>query len=74
MNELEAKLTAQGLIIDALLTAVVRAKLLDPTELVQRLDEFVQSPKAPWVDPQAAKLVAEEVTAWADMIDDLYLD
>ncbi len=74
MNELNAKLTAQGLIIEALLTAVVRAKLLDPKELAQQLDEFVRSPKAPWVEAEEVKLVAEEVSAWADMIADLSID
>lgn len=69
---LQARITAQALVIEALLDAVVKARLVEPSELVERLDTFAQAPKSEALNPSAVEAVNLEVGAWADMVFDLY--
>ncbi|AVG15363.1 hypothetical protein CFN79_05520 [Chromobacterium vaccinii] len=73
-RRLQAQITAQNLIIEALLDAVVKSGQLDPRELVTRLEQYVAAPKAVVADPEAVSAVTEEVDAWADMISGRYLE
>ncbi|MCD4501113.1 hypothetical protein [Chromobacterium vaccinii] len=70
---LQAQITAQNLIIEALLNAVIRAGQLDPRALVDTLEQFVSAPKASAANPGEIAAVIGEVDAWADMISDRYL-
>ena len=72
-NRLQARITAQNLIIEALLDAVVRAGLMDVAAVVAKLEQFATSPKASWLDSAEVGRVTEEVEGWSDMIGDLYL-
>lgn len=72
-NRLQARITAQNLIIEALLDAVVRAGLMDVAAVVGKLEQFASAPKAGWLGTAEVSRVTEEVEGWADMIGDLYL-
>lgn len=73
-KQLQAQITAQSLMIEALLETTLQAGALDVRRLVERLERYVEAPKAEGIDPGTAALLAGEVNAWADMIFDLYGD
>jgi hypothetical protein len=66
--KLQAQITAQNLIIEALLDACVGAGILDGGKLVARLGRYVEAPRAEWVPDGVADTVDREVRAWADMV------
>ncbi len=72
-SRLQARVTAQSLIIEALLDATVRSGIVDASALVDRLEQFAHSPKAAWINSAEVGRVTEEIDAWADMLSDLYL-
>ncbi|UTH73953.1 hypothetical protein [Chromobacterium sp. IIBBL 290-4] len=73
-TRLQAQITAQNLMIEALLDAAIRTGQLDPRALVDRLEKFVSAPKASVANPGEIAAVIVEVDAWADMISDRYLE
>ncbi|MCG8991470.1 hypothetical protein LH427_04825 [Laribacter hongkongensis] len=73
-KRLQAQITAQNLVIEALLEAAIKVGLLDARQLVERLEQYVEAPKADGVEPETVALLAGEVNAWADMVFDLYGD
>lgn len=76
MQELEkrlnARMTAQSLMIEALLDAAIRAGQLDVRALVESLEQFVDAPKARSADPVEVGAVKCEVDGWADMLYEHY--
>ena len=76
MHELEkrlnARMTAQSLMIEALLDAAIRAGQLDVRALVESLEQFVDAPKARAADPVEVEAVKVEVESWADMVYERY--
>ncbi|MEN3809462.1 hypothetical protein ABH309_06010 [Chromobacterium piscinae] len=73
-TRLQAQITAQNLMIEALLEAAIRAGQLDPRALLDKLEQFVSAPKASFVNRNAIAAVMGEVGAWADMISGRYLE
>lgn len=73
-KRLEAKLTAQALVISEILSTLDRAGLLDAQAVVDRLDEFNAPPKFSGLDPDETREVAAEVDGWADMIYTSYIE
>ncbi len=71
-KRLNARITAQSLIITALLEAAIRSGPLDVRALVKSLEEFVDTPTAPEADPVEVEAVKDEVEGWADMVFDRY--
>lgn len=71
-KRLNARITAQSLIITALLEAAIRSGPLDVRALVKSLEEFVDTPIAPEADPVEVEAVKDEVEGWADMVFDRY--
>ncbi len=71
-KRLNARITAQSLIITALLEAAIRSGQLDVRALVKSLEEFVDTPTAPEADPVEVEAVKDEVEGWADMVFDRY--
>lgn len=72
-TRLQAQITAQNLMIEALLDAAIRAGQLDPRALVDKLEQFVSAPKASVANPDEIAAVIVEVDAWADMVHEHYL-
>ncbi|MBW7567059.1 hypothetical protein KIF53_13385 [Chromobacterium subtsugae] len=72
-TRLQAQITAQNLMIEALLEAAIQAGQLDPSALVGKLEQFVSAPKASVTNPGEIAAVMGEVDAWADMISGRYL-
>ncbi len=70
--QLNAKISAQAMIIDALLATAIKANQLDVRGLVEQLEQFVASSPASWVDPIEDSALKSEVSAWADMLFELY--
>ncbi|MDF0606653.1 hypothetical protein HZU77_013465 [Neisseriaceae bacterium TC5R-5] len=73
-DRLQAQITAQNLVIEALLDATIAKGALDANELLIRLEQFVTAPKLAGLKPEAVTLTSNEVEAWADMVFGLYLD
>lgn len=73
-TRLQAQITAQNLMIEALLDAAIRSGQLDPRALVDKLEQFVSAPKASVAGPGEIAAVTSEVDAWADMISGRYLE
>lgn len=71
---LQAQITAQNLMIEALLQAAIQAGQLDPRALVEKLEKFVSAPKASFANRAEIAAVEGEVNAWADMISGRYLE
>ena len=71
-KRLNARITAQSLIITALLEAAIKSGQLDVRALVKSLEEFVDTPTAPEADPVEVEAVKDEVEGWADMVFDRY--
>ncbi|MBP4049205.1 hypothetical protein J9978_06800 [Chromobacterium violaceum] len=71
---LQAQITAQNLMIEALLDAAIRSGQLDPRALVDKLEKFVSAPKASFANRAEIAAVEGEVNAWADMISGRYLE
>lgn len=71
-KRLNARITAQDLIINALLDAAIKSGQLDVRALVESLERFVDSPTAPAADPVEIEAVKSEVEGWADMLFDCY--
>ena len=71
-KRLNARITAQSLMIEALLDAAVQAGQVDARALVERLERFIESPKARFLDPVEVEEVKNEAEAWADMIYERY--
>ena len=71
-KRLNARITAQSLMIEALLNAAIKAGQLDAEALVESLEQFVGSPKARFSDPVEIEAVRSEVDGWADMVFDRY--
>lgn len=71
-KQLNARVTAQSLIITALLEAAIQSGQLDVRALVKSLEEFVDTPIAPEADPVEVEAVKDEVEGWADMVFDRY--
>jgi hypothetical protein len=71
-KRLNARMTAQSLMIEALLNAAIKAGQLDVCALVESLEQFVESPKARFADPVEVEAVKSEVDGWADMVFDRY--
>lgn len=67
-KRLNARMTAQSLMIEALLDAAIRAGQLDVRALVESLEQFVDAPKARAADPIEVGAVKCEVDGWADML------
>ncbi|QND84194.1 Uncharacterized protein ChrSV_1967 [Chromobacterium vaccinii] len=72
-TRLQAQITAQNLMIEALLDAAIRAGQLDPRALADKLEQFVSAPKASCANPGEIAAVTIEVDAWADMVHEHYL-
>jgi hypothetical protein len=73
-KRLDAKITAQALVIDEILKSLDRAGLLDAAAIVERLEQFIDTPKADCVDAHEMQEVAAEVEGWADMIYVAYIE
>ncbi len=71
-KRLNARITAQSLMIEALLGAAIQAGQLDVRALVESLEQFVESPKARFADPVEIEAVRSEVEGWADMLYERY--
>lgn len=71
-KRLNARITAQSLMIEALLDAAIKAGQLDVCALVESLEQFVESPKARFADPVEVEAVRGEVEGWADMLYERY--
>lgn len=71
-SRLQARITAQNLMIEALLEAAIKAGQLDPKALVESLERYVDGPAAPFANPVEIEVVRTEVEAWADMVFDRY--
>lgn len=71
-KRLNARITAQSLMIEALLEAAIKAGQLDVRALVESLEQFVEAPKAPFTDSVEVEAVRSEVEGWADMLFDRY--
>lgn len=71
-QRLNARITAQSLMIEALLGAAIRAGQLDVLALVESLEQFVESPKARFADLIEVDAVKSEVEGWADMLYERY--
>ena len=71
-KRLNARITAQSLIIEALLGAAIQAGQLDVRALVESLEQFVDTPKALSADPVEIEAVKIEVESWADMVYERY--
>lgn len=67
-KQLNARMTAQSLMIEALLDAAIRAGQIDVRALVESLEQFVDAPKARAADPVEVGAVKSEVEGWADML------
>ena len=67
-KRLNARITAQSLMIEALLNAAIKAGQLDAEALVESLEQFVDAPKARAADPVEVGAVKSEVDGWADML------
>lgn len=72
-SRLNARITAQGLLIEALLDAAAKAGQLDVRALVDSLAQYAESPKSDLADPVEIEAVIDEVEGWADMLYDRYL-
>ncbi len=72
-SRLNARITAQGLLIEALLEAAAKAGQLDVRALVDSLEQFAEAPKSDAADPVEIEAVIDEVEGWADMLYDRYL-
>lgn len=73
-KRLGARITAQALVIEQMLAMLDRAGLLDAPALVDRLEQFVDAPKAGCVDADEIREVAEEIEGWNDMIYVTYIE
>lgn len=73
-KRLDARITAQALIIEQLLATLDRAGLLDAPALVAKLEQFVDAPKADCVDGGQMRELAAEIEGWADMIHLSYIE
>lgn len=71
-KRLNARMTAQSLMIEALLSATIQAGQLDVRALVESLEQFVDTQKAPSADPVEIDAVKSEVDGWADMLYERY--
>lgn len=60
-KRLNARITAQSLMIEALLEVAIKAGQLDARALVESLEQFVEAPKAPFADPVEVEAVRSEV-------------
>ena len=72
-KRLNARITAQGLLIEALLDAAAKAGQLDVRALVDNLTQYAESPKSELADPVEIDVLIDEVEGWADMLYDRYL-
>ncbi len=72
-SRLNARITAQGLLIEALLDAAAKAGQVDVRALVSSLEQFAEAPKSDAADPVEIEAVIDEVEGWADMLYDRYL-
>ena len=73
-KRLDAKITAQALVIDEILKTLDHAGLLDAAAIIERLEQFIDAPKADFVDAYEMQEVAAEVEGWADMIYTSYIE
>ncbi len=72
-KRLNARITAQTLLIEALLDAAAKAGQLDMQALVDNLTQYAESPKSELGDPVEIEALIDEVEGWADMLYDRYL-
>lgn len=72
-KRLNARITTQTLLIEALLDAAAKAGQLDVRALVDSLEQFAEAPKSDAADPVEIEAVIDEVEGWADMLYDRYL-
>lgn len=70
-KRLQAQLTGQAIMIEALLRSCVAAGVLDADELTDVLDARAEAPTAIFSDARESALVRAELRAWADMVNDL---
>lgn len=75
--KLEARLTAQALVVEALLKHLFESGRVDPHVIVDDLDAFGEGERAPppiGPHPAVAAAINAEVQAWSTMIWHLYVD